>query len=127
MFLTAIVKVLGKDEGSHEGSSRGGSASKLIHVVAGRSQFFKATGLKPSVSVVGERLPSDLRYVSLSSLLCCSEHMRIARKSVNKTEVVVFYNPVSAVTSYHFCCVLFISSEPLGLVGGRRVPNGRDH
>ncbi|CAK7293376.1 Adhesion G protein-coupled receptor E4 [Vulpes lagopus] len=51
-FLTAIVKVLGKDEGSHEGSSRGGSASKLIHVVAGRSQFFKATGLKPSVSVV---------------------------------------------------------------------------
>lgn len=105
---------------------RGGSGSKLAHVVAGRINFL-AGGRTEGLTQFLAPWTSPQESSQHSGWLPSEPTSKWEKEERWKPEP--FCNPVLEVTSHHFCCVLFLSHLHSGRVNYPRTwgPGGRDH
>ena len=128
----AAVKVSAWATGSISRFSWGRKCFQVHSVVVGRTQFLTGYWTEgPSSSLaVGQRPPSVPCHVDLSNMAICfikackprrrEKECQQEIETAKKTEVRVFFNLIVEVKSHHFCCILLIRSESLGLAHTQR-------
>lgn len=90
--------------------TEGGSSSKHICVLAGRTQVLYRLSARGSLLAIGWKPPLVPCQMGLSNMASCKASKRESQLARWKSQS---YNLVTEVIFHHFCCILFLRSKSL--------------
>lgn len=98
------------------GLSGEGSVSKHTHVVVGRIHLLAGswTGHLCCSEAIWETPMGSLFATWQLAFSEPASNMGKTKRGARESRSPVFCNPISKVTSHHFCCILIVGSESLG-------------